>query len=475
MRDKHEEAPALPLQERRHIKGLTAHFDRITQYWKNSYWLSSSVFTLLTRATTVFFGFLNFLILIRMLSTTDYGAWILFFSIATLMELVKHGFVRNPLIRYLSIAPANENGLLQTASITLNILIAAIQAVILVVFSYVLARFWDVPQLQSLFLIYILTTFALVPANHFDTIQQAHMQFRQMFFVNMVKQGGILVYVLFAFFTGISVTLEGLALAHLAGVAGSALLALIFSKSLLHFAKRLDHRWFRELFSYGKYTFGTNVSSMIIKNMDSWMLGRVLSVHAVTIFNPAIRVSNLVEIPNDTLSTVYFPKVSQEFAAEGQSAIKRRYEMAVGSILAIVIPGIACIMLLAPQIVAIIAGPGFEETVPILRLTMLYGLMLPFNRFFGVTLDAIGKAKVNFRIVMLTACLNLISSFTFIHFFGTIGAAYGTLVTYSLMLIANQIYLNRNFGITVTGVFAEMFAFYKSIPGRLNGRHMKPN
>lgn len=453
------------------LKALGAHIDRITRYWKGSYWMSSSLFTLLTKATTVLFGFLNFLVLIRMLSVSDYGAWVLFISVSTLMELIKHGFIRNPLIRYLSITPESERPSLQTASLSLNLVIALIQGIVLVAFSYGLTAFWNVPQLHNLFLIYILTTLAFVPANHFDTVQQAGMQFRQLFFVNMVKQGGIFVYVMFAFFSGSRVTLEALAVAHLAGVLGSSVLSFILSRHLLHFSRKLSVTWIRELFNYGKYTFGTNVSSMIIKNMDSWMLGRLISVNAVTIFNPAIRISNLVEVPNDTLSTIYFPKVSKEVAAEGHSAVKRRYEMAVGSILAIVVPGIVFIMVFAPQIIFLIAGPGFEETASIVRVTMLYGLLLPFNRFFGVTLDAIGKARVNFRIVMLTALLNLVNSYVFIRTFGTIGAAYGTLLTYLIMLTANQVYLNRHFGITIGGVLLRMIEFYKSIPGRLNGRH----
>lgn len=452
-------------------KGLASHYERISKYWKGSYWLSSGIYTLLTKATTVFYGFLSFLILIRMLSTADYGAWILFISVSTLMELIKHGFIRNPLIRYLSITPEAEQRDLQTASLWLNVAIAGVQVAALTAFSFLLTTFWNLPQLHNLFLIYILTTLAFIPANHFDTVQQAGMQFRQLFFVNAIKQGGIFVYVVVTFLVGGQATLEGLALAHFAGVACSAGLSFIFSRHLVHIGGRLNGKWFGELFHYGKFTFGTNVSSMIIKNMDSWMLGRLISVHAVTIFNPALRVSNLVEVPNDTLSTIYFPKVSKEVATEGYSAVKRRYEMAVGSILAFVIPGVAFIIIFAPQIVELLAGPGFSETVPILRLTMLYGLILPFNRFFGVTLDAIGKAKVNFRIVLLTAFLNLVNSFMFIHFFGTIGAAYGTLITYSILLIANQIYLNRQFGITMGGVFDQTISFYKSIPGRLNGRH----
>jgi lipopolysaccharide exporter len=451
-------------------KSLALHFERLVRHWRGSYWLSSGVFTLLTKITTVAFGFLNFLILIRMLSPADYGAWILFVSVSTLMELVKHGFIRNPLIRYLTITPLDEQPNLQTASMFLNSIIAVLQAILLLVFAYVLTSFWDVPQLHSLFLIYILTTLVFVPANHFDTVQQAGLQFMQMFFVNLVRQGGLLVYILTSFFLGRKVSLEGLAIAQLVGAAASCGLSYIFSKGLLHFSRHLARKWVGELYHYGKFTFGTNVSSMIIKNMSSWMLGRMISVNAVTILNPAVRVSNLVEVPNDTLSAIYFPRISRDFQEQGTKAVKRRYEMAVGALLAMVIPGVVLIIAFAYQVISLIAGPGFEETVPLLRLTMLYCLLLPFNRFFGVTLDAIGKAQINFRMVLLTAILNLASCFLFIHFFGTIGAAYGTLLTYFIMFVSNQVYLNKKFGITIAGVFSEMFTFYRTLPTRLNGK-----
>jgi lipopolysaccharide exporter len=451
-------------------KSFALHMERIVRHWRASYWLSSGVFTLLTKVTTVAFGFFNFLILIRVLSPADYGAWVLFISVSTLMELVKHGFIRNPLIRYLTITPPEEQAALQSASLFLNIIIGALQGAVLVAFAFMLTSFWNVPQLHSLFLIYILTTVAFVPANHFDTVQQAGLQFMQLFFVNLVKQAGLFLYVISAFLTGSRITLEGCAIAQLAGVVASCLLSYIFVKGLLHFSRHLNTKWVKELYHYGKFTFGTNVSSMIIKNMSTWLLGRMVSVNAVTIFNPAIRVSNLVEVPNDTLSAIYFPRVSKDVAEKGVNAVKRRYEMAVGALLAMVIPCALLMMLLAPQVILLIAGPGFEETIPVLRLTMLYCMLLPFNRFFGVTLDAIGKAKVNFRMVMLTAVLNLGCCLLFIHYFGTIGAAYGTLLTYFTMFVANQIYLRKRFGITLQGVFEEMFNFYRSLPSRLNGK-----
>lgn len=442
-------------------KSAVEQMGRLLTQLRGSYWISSGFFTLLTKLTTVAFGFANFYILIRMLSLEDYGAWVLFISVSTIMELIKHGFIRNPLIRYLSITPAEGQPALQTASVFLNVVLALLQGIVLVIMAFSLSVFWDVPQLQTLFLIYIFTTFTFVPANHFDTVQQAGLQFKALFFTNIVKQGGVFVFVMVAYMTNATVSLQGLAIAQAAGILGSCIMSYFFSRELLRFSRRVEWKWVSELFHYGKFTFGTNVSSMIVKNMNTWMLGRMVSVESVTLFNPAIRISNLVEVPNDTLSTIYFPRVSKDFAAEGSSAVKRRYEKAVGSILAVMAPVILLIMVFASPILRFIAGPGFEATVPILHVTMLYGLLIPFNRFFGVTLDAIGKANVNFKVVLLTALLNFITSLVFIKYYGMIGAAYATLLTYGLMVIANQVYLSRVYNISIISIAGYVLGFYK--------------
>src|ERR1700754_4245418 len=87
---------------------------------RNSYWLSSASYTFLNKVCATGFAFVNFYILIRLLSKHDFGAWVLFYTVATFMEMIKHGFVRNPLIRYLTIASEEDSPKIQTASLYLN-------------------------------------------------------------------------------------------------------------------------------------------------------------------------------------------------------------------------------------------------------------------------------------------------------------------------------------------------------------------
>ncbi len=262
-----------------------------------------------------FFGFINFYILIRVLTKEDFGAWVLFTSIASLMELIKHGFVRNPLIRYLTISSAAESAKIQTASLLLNIIIGLVQVVVLYFCSIYLGRFWSSPQLESLFRSYMISTIAQMTA------------------------------IFIACFVSFR-----------------------YARPFLELSRRLDRSWFRELHSYGVFTFGTNVSSMINKSVDSWILGKLISPAAVTIFNPAIRISNLVEVPTDTLTSILFPKLSERIATEGPRAAKYLYEKAVGTITAIMIPVIFFFIVFAGPVIRFVAGPGFAETVPILRV-----------------------------------------------------------------------------------------------------------
>jgi lipopolysaccharide exporter len=414
----------------------------------------------MNRLFITLFAFVNFYILIRILSKEDFGAWILFLSVAALMELIKQGFVRNPLIRFLAMSSDEESSIIQTASLFLNVVVGLVEVLVLFLCAIYLSDFWNLPQLRILFTIYMVSTAVFVPINHFEVIQQARMQFKGTFVSNFVRHSSLFLFVIIVYGLGFRIQLEHVAYAQLGSLLLSALVSFHYAKPFLEFDRKVDWKWFRELRSYGFFTFGTNVSSMITKSMDSWMLGRLISPAAVAIFNPAIRISNLVEVPTETLTSILFPKLSERIAKEGPRAARYLYEKAVGTITACMLPIVLFFIVFAGPIVRIVAGPGFGETVPILQITMLYGLIIPSNRFMGITLDAIGKAKINFLFVMRNAFINMISTYFYISYFGIIGAAYGTLTTYVLVMILNQLYLHKYLHVRLSSVFRHLVEFY---------------
>lgn len=440
------------------------------QKFRGSYWLSSGSYSLINKIASMFFGLANFWILIRVMSKDDYGTWILYYTIVNLMEMSKQGFVRNPLIRFLNINSNEDSPKIQSASLYLNTIIGGIELLLLGVGAMFLGQLWDAPQIGSLFLIYMVATVALIPINHFDIVQQARFQFKGTTISNLIRQGGLFLFISTVYVFGYVLKVEPfsyyqfdlitLAIVQCSAIILSGLFSYFYSKKFVSFSKKVDKKWTKDLFDYGVFTFGTNVSSTIYKSIDSWMLGSMLGKQEVTNFAPAIRVSNLVEVPTDTLTSVLFPKLSQRIATEGMGTAKYLYEKAVGTLTAIMLPVVLGVIIFAKYVIIIIAGSKFINTVPILHVTMLFGLIIPFNRLMGITLDAIGKAKVNFAYVLLNTSINIVSNYFFIRQFGTIGAAYGTLTTYLISLVYNQYYLYHNLNIRLTGVFRHFLEFY---------------
>ena len=412
---------------------------------KGSYWLKSGAYTFMERFSIQLFRFGSFYLLVRGLSKEHFGIWTIFLILSALIEVMRVGLVQNALVKFLSVAENTRvQGRINTASITLNIVITIFSAIILFIMAQLQYIFWDVTLLDELIYIYILTTFALVPFYQFNFIQQANLDFKGIFYSNVVRQGLFFLYVFFCFLAPeYPFRLIHIAAAQTICAIIASFVSYFMSRKYLFFSPRLDLRWLKWLFGYGKYVVGTNLGSMFIKTIDQLMLGIMISPIAVAIYSTAIKITNLVEVPTQSIAAIVFPQSARKIEQEGKESIKHLYEKSVGVILAIIIPGIIFVLFFAKPILKLVAGDSYLEAAPILQITMVYGLFVPFARQFGTMMDAMGKPKINFAIVMFSALLNIFFSYFFIMEWGILGAAYGTLLTYFIVFIANQIILYR--------------------------------
>ena len=200
---------------------------------------------------------------------------------------------------------------------------------------------------------------------------------------------------------------------------------------------------------------------MLLNNIDSWMLGSMLSPAAVAIYNPALRITRLVEIPMQSVSAITYPKLVQKDVGVSLANAKHLYEQSVAIILAVMLPIVFVVVVFANPIVVLIAGDDYEAAATVLQITMLYGLLAPFNRQFGITLDAIGKAELGFYFVVASAAVNTVLNFIMIQRFGVIGAAYATTATHALDVILRQLFLRHILGTNFSGILQKTRAWYQ--------------
>jgi len=431
---------------------------------RSSYWLKSGAYTFLEKFSLQLFRFGSFYLLVRGLTKEHFGIWTLFLIISALVEVTRIGLVQNALVKYLTATP-NERvrGRINTASLILNMLITSISVLMLFALAGTQEYFWDLLLLEELLYLYIFTTIALIPFFQFNFIQQANFDFRGIFWSNFARQGFFFVYVLYCYFNPeYPFKLLHLAAAQIVAALFGSVVAYWLARPYLRFSARLDLNWVRWLFSYGKFVVGTNLGSMFNKSIDQLMLGVMINPVAVAMYGTAVKVTNLVEVPTQSIAAIVFPKSAQQAEAEGTRSVRHLYEKSVGVILALIIPGIVFVVLFPDFVLRFIAGERYLDTRPVLQVTMLYGLFVPFARQFGTMMDAIGKPKLNFYLVLISALLNAVFNYLLIGQFGVIGAAYATLTTFIILFVANQVVLHRELGVRPHFAFLYALKVYRN-------------
>jgi O-antigen/teichoic acid export membrane protein len=427
----------------------------------NNYWVKSGFFNLMQNFSGVFFGFASFYVLVRVLNKHDYGAWTLFLSTVTILEIIRNGLIQNALVKFMAAALPEEQKQILTASFSIGGIITLICIIASLCLAHWLAHLWKTPELVHMFYLYNIAFVLSGILTQFNCIEQAHLQFKGVFVTTIVRQISFFIYICYCWLFNIPAQLTYLVYMQIASILISAVVAWLYVKPYLHFSRTLYSGWIKKLLNYGKYAFGTSVSSILSGTIDQMMLGAMLSPAASGAFNIVVRLINLIDIPTNAMATIVFPQSSKRIDTDGSQAVKYLYERSVGAILAILVPGIIFVFLFSGTVIHIIAGSRYEDSVPLLRVALLYALFIPYGRQAGTILDSIGKTKLTFTMVVITASLNIGLNYLFIGYFGVMGAAYATLCSNIVGFAMAQYVLHKALQTSLTNPWVYAWQFYR--------------
>ncbi|MBI1193482.1 MAG: oligosaccharide flippase family protein [Bacteroidetes bacterium] len=433
------------------------------------YWLTSAFFTVSDRLAVQVMGMGTVMILLRHFADRPetYGVWAMYLMIGSFIEVSRNGLIQSALIKFLGGASEETYRSVVTSSAVLNLIFTGIVGSLIMVCAPWLAQLVKAPGLDVLIRIYVLTNVLLLPMVQFNFLQQANLNFKGILLANLVRQGLFFGFIVATVTMGRRLELINLAWAQ----AGIAVLASAVSwwsaKPYLRYNLLPDLVWVQRLARYGFYTFGTNLSTMLYKTIDRFMLGILLptqaaAMQAVALFDPAMRITNVMEIPIQSMASITFPQSAKRMAEEGLGAVKHLYEKSVGTVLALLMPICLVVLLFPETFIIMLAGrsEAFRGAAAILQVTILYTLFVPYGRQFGIVMDTIGKPSFNFAFVLAGALSNIVSNYFFIREFGVIGAAYGTLLTLGLKFIAQQFILYHYMKIRPLRPLLYSLAFY---------------
>lgn len=183
------------------------------------------------------------------------------------------------------------------------------------------------------------------------------------------------------------------------------------------------------------YLFVMILAQTIFNSVDTTMLGLIHGDYEVGIYSTAHKVCNTVAQIVSAIGWVIIPRLSIYFANKEYEKINELLRKVLGFNVLIGFPCVVGTICLSEDIIAVVAGTGYERSAPVLAILMISVLIALFGgNFLGNAILLPSKNEKYYMIVcVITAAVNVVMNYLFIPKYGAIAAA-GTTAFSSLVI-----------------------------------------
>jgi len=233
----------------------------------NNGWLLAGLFNGLQKISIPVFGILSTMILAhKALTKSEMGVWSLFLVITSFVEIVRQTLVKTSLIKFLNHSTEEEHKFVLSAALFLNSFVTVILVAVLFIFAPFLSAWLKAPALTNMMYIFFPGMLLLIPFSHFEWIMYSKSQFKGLFWTFLFRQGLSLLLIVVYIVLFNKVSLNQLVLFYCAGILIGIFIAYNYVKIYLERTFVLSYKWVLQLWHFGKYVFGTGLSSMAFSN-----------------------------------------------------------------------------------------------------------------------------------------------------------------------------------------------------------------
>lgn len=184
---------------------------------------------------------------------------------------------------------------------------------------------------------------------------------------------------------------------------------------------------FKELSAFGVNVMGVNVLKFFNQRSDDFLIGMFLGTTALGYYTVAYRLLRLmVNILTNTTVSVALPAFSR-IQNEPERLRKAFYKVTrLTSFLSF--PAFFGVIVLAPELVSVLFGDKWLESIPVMRVLALVGILQSVAYFNGTVMMAKGKPDWRLKINFINALLNLLG-FAIAVKFGIVAVAISVVIS----------------------------------------------
>ncbi len=456
---------------------------------------NSHVLSLLSNATPAVFGMLSFMFLMRAFKPEEFGAWVIYLTLFSFMEMIKAGLCHTALIKYISGQEEKRQQEFIGSSWVINLVLTGI-IISTIGFTYILPNLFDLSKLpdtlakalQSIdslkgglfFTFYPFLSLAMLPITYAQWILQAKNRFDKIFKLNLffsllfVIVSGItllysfepqgpespsylrLLYSLKTWLPEANITIHTIAFLHLAIYSGISIYCMFSGISGIQFLKKQNRNDRKALLNFGKFSIGTFVGTNLLSSSDTLLIRAFLVaptptvLAAIAFYYAPLKLIELLDMPIRSFVANALPKMSAANNRGDKQEMRQLFYNYSGTASLIFIIPLIIAVIFSEEIVTLFAGAQYVGSANIFRVFMIVGIFMSLDRFIGISLDAMNKPKYNFIKVVFMTVTNIAGDIIVLKLFNdTFYVAIVTIATIFVGMFIGYWFLNKELKINI--------------------------
>ena len=409
-------------------------------------------------------GFISFGIIARISDKVSFGNWIVFITAYTFFEMLRNGMIQTSLVKFLA-GSAPENAIKINGA---GWFISLVFSFIYILTGLILISFNINDTGWLLFIRYgaISLLFSL-PYNYTIWLLQVDFQFNKILILRLLNQGSFVILLLLQIIlrhSSLKIILGSFIIANLIPGLISFFLGWSRFTDLFHTSKET----ILTLFHYGKYSMGTSVGSNLLKSSDTFIIQALMGPYFVALYTAPQKMLEIIEIPLRSFAATAIPLMAGYANKNDKPQVSMVFEKYTGGISLMIIPFLLACILFASLIMRILGGNAFAGTGSTLQIFMVYALLMPLDRFLGISLDILNKPALNFIKVMFMLGVNIAGDLIAIRYFHSINiVALSSLLTFISGIIIGRLFLKKYLNFTTIGIFRRGIDLVKEYFGKM--------
>lgn len=418
-------------------------------------------------------GMLVLSLLAHQLPEVDFGNYIFFLQTFLLADMFRTGFLQTSLVKFYAGASAERaRNVAGSAWYVGFILTFGLAFIDLILYLFLKSTNTDLEDTLRWFgIIYICT----LPSAIAGWILQAEERFDKMFIIQIINQGGFLILVLIAIYFK-SVNFETVIYSYLGTNIVTSVVCVAMGWSQAHTIRHKSVAAMKELAHFGKYSVGTSLGSTLLRSSDTFIIKFMFPTKLVGVYYIPQRLMEIFEIPMRSFVSTALPELSAAAQRDDKPAIAIIMKRYAGLLTVLLIPVAIGGCLLGGLVIHLLFGDKYvnSDAFNIFRIFMCYVIIMPIDRFFGITLDILNKPHLNMMKVFMMLTINVIGDFAGIAIFHNLyGVAIASLFTYYSGVLFGYFQLKKHLKFTLDDIFSLGISQLKEMLANLRNKRSK--